>query len=133
MLGPVNLEESLSRYILDRSYIRVADRTVRYNAFMPTSNREVSVFRILGLADSEIWQMGDLQVARKRGKPLLGRADILVMAVIKNNLQIDPDNDPPRHANILGWPEQRSEQKLIALKIAADSQLHLRKDFNLLA
>lgn len=110
----------------------MADRSVRYNAFMPTSNGDVSVFCILGLVESKIWEMGDIQVARRRGKPLLGRADILVLNVINSNLQIDPDNKPPRHANIIGWPEEKSEQKLIALKMAANAQLHLRKDSNLL-
>jgi len=126
MLGPVKPEESLSRYILDTAYIRSSDKTVRHSAFMPSANGETSVFRISGLADFEIWGIGCLEVAQKRGKPLLGRADILALDVIENNLQIDPDNNPPRHANIVGWPEERSEQKLIALRLAANAQLHLK-------
>jgi len=39
---------------------------------------------------------------------------------------IIPDNNPPRHANIINWPAEKSEQKLIAIELAENSQLHLK-------
>jgi hypothetical protein len=93
---------------------------------MPAPNGETSVFRISNLSDNEIWEIGTSEVAQKRGLPLLGRADISAFHVFDKNLKVIPDNKPPRHANIVGWPEEKSEQKLIAMELAENAQLHLR-------
>ena len=50
----------------------------------------------------------------------------MATTVRETGLTIDPDNDPPRHANILGWPEEKSEQKLIALELSESAKLKLR-------
>lgn len=41
-------------------------------------------------------------------------------------LDIVPNEPPRRHANITGWPEAKSEQKLIALKLAESAHLVLK-------
>ena len=59
-------------------------------------------------------------------KPLLGRADIIASSVLNQKLRVESDSAPhPRHANIIGWPPDKGEQKEIALVLAAESQLHL--------
>jgi hypothetical protein len=93
---------------------------------MPAPDGQTSVFRISDLTDSEIWDIGARFVAQKRDKPLLGRADIIASDVLNNSLELKAAPDPhPRHTNITGWPEDKSKQKLIAMKLAANAQLHL--------
>lgn len=124
-LDQVKPEESLSRYIMDKRQFSAQDRRVKYSAFLPARSGETSVFRIAGLLDYEIWEIGHREVAQKRGKRLLGRADISASHVLENSLKVKPDNNPPRHANIIGWPAEKSEQKLIAMELAAEAQLYL--------
>lgn len=84
------------------------------------------MFRISSLSDNEIWEIGDSEVSQKRGSPLLGRADISAFHVFDKKLKVIPDNNPPLHANIVGWPEEKSKQKLIAMELAESAQLYLR-------
>lgn len=88
---------------------------------------ETSVFRIAGLEDQEIWDIGEREVAVARSnKHLHGRADILSANVLEKGLNVNPDKPPSRHANIMGWPEEESRRISIAQKLAADAQLHLK-------
>lgn len=125
-LEQVNQEENLTRYILHTNHFSALHRRVKYAVFMPAPNRETSIFRTSNLSDNEIWGIGGSEVAQKRGLPLLGRADISAFHVFDKELKVIPDNKPQRHANIIGWPEEKSEQKLIAMELAENAQLHLR-------
>ncbi|MEW6416654.1 MAG: hypothetical protein AB1480_00830 [Nitrospirota bacterium] len=125
-LEQVSPEETLTRYILHINHFSSLYRRVKYVVFMPAPNGETSVFRISHLSDNEIWGIGDREVAQKRSRPLLGRADIAAFHILSNKLKIAPDNNPPRHANIIGWPREKSEQKLIAMELAENAQLHLK-------
>lgn len=125
-LNQVNPEEYLARFILHKSHFSVINQRVKYSAFLPAPNGETSVFRISNLSNSEIWEIGDREVAQNRSLSLLGRADISVFHVLNKNLKLIPDNCPPRHANIVNWPTEKSEQKLIAIELAESSQLHLK-------
>ena len=87
---------------------------------------ETSVFRIAGLEDQEIWDIGERDVAQKSNRHLHGRADILADKVLGKGLNVNPDKPPSRHANIMGWPEEESRRMSIAQELAADSQLHLK-------
>ncbi|KHE90566.1 MAG: hypothetical protein K8F52_02660 [Candidatus Scalindua rubra] len=122
-MEPVALSETLSRFILKEKYIR-ANNTVRHAALMPNKNDEVSVFRISGITDNEVWDIGDREVATKQGKPIFGRADIIASIVISKELKIIPTEPPEKHADITGWPVGRSEQKQIALELAAELVFH---------
>lgn len=125
-LDQVNPEEYLARYILHKNHFSAQHRRVKYVVFMPAPTGETSVFRISSLSDNEIWEIGSSAVSKKRGLPLLGRADISAFHVFDKNLKLIPDNNPSRHANIVGWPEEKSKQKLIAIELAESAQLHLR-------
>lgn len=125
-LEQVSPEENLTRYILHKNHFSILYKRVKYTAFLPTSNGETSVFRTANISDGGIWGIGEYEVAQKRELPLLGRADILASHILSNKLKIAPDNNPPRHANIIGWPREKSEQKLVAMELAENAQLHLR-------
>ena len=122
----IKSSEPLSRFITEKSYYRPSDKTVRHNAFMPNRDGETSVYRIIGLGDPEIFEIGQRFVADKRNKPLLGRADINVLKILEKELKVISDPDPhPRHANIVDWPEEREKYRLIAVELADESELHL--------
>jgi hypothetical protein len=97
---------------------------VKYAAFLPDKNGETSVFRTSGITNNEIWEIGDCEVSIKRGKPILGRADIGINNVISKDLEVVPREPPLRHANIIGWPDERSKQKIIAIELASESIFH---------
>lgn len=97
-------------------------------AFEPSpKTRQTSVFWVGGLSDSEVWDHGDQFVGRVRKKPILARATVTVRAVEAVGLQADFDNDPPRHANIVGWPESKHETKSRAQELAAEATLVVRE------
>ncbi len=92
---------------------------------MPPENLRLSVFQIKGLNENDIWKMGEAYIAKPSKKTLYGRGDITVSAVHRIELDLISDNEPPRHADIVGWPEEKSEQKLLAEELAADASLGL--------
>lgn len=119
---PVELSEKLSRFILQSNWLRTSNSTVKPAAFMPNpQNGETSVFSTSGLSEQHTWDIGEREVAVKRDKPILGRADILTQNILSKNLQVRPSEPPPRHANITGWPDEKSKQLQIALELSADS------------
>ena len=129
-MDTVSPDESLARYIFDKRHYSVSDEKgkegrVTYRAFLPTKNGETSVFRVADLSDTEIWDIGEREVAQKRQMSLLARGDINVSKVTALGLKVDPNNNPPRHANIIGWPE-KSAQTAIAIELAGRAQLHLK-------
>ena len=122
MVEPVTPCEVLSRFIMQTNWYRLSDNRVRYAAFMPNpKNGETSVYRISGISGREVWEIGDREIGLKRDKPILGRADIGVSFVITKGLNVVPSEPPIRHANIIGWPEQKSEQRLVAIELAAEA------------
>lgn len=123
----IDPKESLSRLILTKQHYRPSDSCVKWAAFLPNPKTgDTSVFRTSGISDDEIWAIGDREVGKKRGKPVLGRADVPASVVLSKKLQIIPSEPPERHANIAAWPDERSQQKLIAIELAEKSQLYLK-------
>ncbi len=99
-----------------------------HGAFMPPAARaEKSVYRIMNLLENEIWEIGDEYVARTVGKDIKVRADLCVSLVIDTGLEVVSDPIPhPRHANILGWPDERDEIRQLAVELADNSSLEVR-------
>jgi hypothetical protein len=120
---PFAIGELLSRYILFNLWYRT-NGTVKQDAFIPYPNQDLSVTRQEGLTNSDLWQIG-LEVAKNRNKPLFGRADFKVDVLFEINPPLQPVSTPPppiNHVNITGWPADKSEQKVIALQIAAKAE-----------
>lgn len=119
----VSRDERLARYILVSSHVRTSDGTVRPDAFMPHPRIELSMNRHRESTDDELWQVG-CDVARQRSKTLYGRADVEVVTIEFCGLSIVPKTLPanPNHADAIGWPSEKSEQKLLAIRIASVSR-----------
>ncbi len=89
---------------------------------MPATDKKTSVFRVSGLTDTEIWNIGNTHVVPLRGKPLLGRSEIVAKHVFDNDLEVEVGEPPLLHANITGWPDEQSECKLVAQELAARAE-----------
>ncbi len=123
----VNSTESLGRYLTQKTHFHRQDNEVRTLAFMPPNNLRLSVFRIDGLKLDEVWEIGQKEVIDVLLQPrtLYGMADIKASQVRAFDLEIEPSNTPPRHADIYGWPE-KAKQKSVAQQLAAEAKLILK-------
>jgi hypothetical protein len=117
---PVDKNEILSRFILYSKWIR-GDNTIRPEAFVPHPHIDLSVTRQKNITESKLWELGN-DVAVIRNRILHGRADIAAESIFLNRLIIEPSEPPLNHANIKGFPEEKSEQKLIAMELASKSE-----------
>jgi len=134
MIDPENVpavesDELLARYVLQSSYIRRSDQTVKPDAFLPHPHRDLSVTRHRDATTVELWEVG-ASVANACGKKLYGRADVLADAAVRQGLTVAAAPIPgnPNHADISNWPDDKPAQKIRAMEISASAQLVLLND-----
>lgn len=116
----VSSDELLARYVLFSRHFRSSDNTVKPDAFMPHPRVELSMTRHVQASEEELWKEGD-RIAALRNATLYGRADVGAKVFTDQGLTvmeapIIPEN--PNHANAVGWPDEKSAQKLKALEVA---------------
>jgi len=94
--------ESLARYLTHRNHYNELTSSVMPGAFEPPPDLRLSVFRIDGLSDLEVWENGQVNVIDKMLQPrsLYGFADIKVVEVQATSLTVDPDNTPPHDMHV---------------------------------
>jgi hypothetical protein len=122
-LGPIVPLEPLSRFIFNRRHFNPQKMVASHGAFLPPDrlrglpvpaiNRTLSVCRIIGLREDDVWREGE-RVGANRTESLKARADIQASAVFETGLSVDAGNMRRRHADIVGW-----EESLILLKATA--------------
>ena len=120
----VGAQEPLARFIFSKSHFNLRSRRVRHHAFMPTGGGETSVFRIEGLDEDAVWTIGNA-VGSQRNQTLYARGDIKAEAVRSAKLDVLP-SEPQRHANIVGWSSEKSQQKLRAMELAGAAKLETK-------
>jgi len=126
----VRSDEILSRYIFDKNWYRSLDQSVRYTAFMPRSHDlRISVYRTSGLEEPKVWSIGE-SVGQVSSRTLHGRGDVVAAEVGRQRLDIDPDSQPSRHANIVGWADEKHRRQEIAQALASSAALRLRTPTN---
>lgn len=125
MIDPENVPpvadiELLARYVTQSGQFRSSDNTVKQDLFMPHPRQELSLTRHQDATEGEIWEVG-VDVAKTIGRKLYGRADIKACHCKVDSLQVvaKPLPNNPNHADIEGWPLEKQDQKVIALKLAA--------------
>jgi hypothetical protein len=119
--------ETVTRYIFEAGHFSRTTARVKAKALEPSSiDNLASVFRIIELSDEQIWELGQLFVEPRRGRSTLARADIPISNIIRQGLRVDPDEPPPRHANIAGWPGEKDANMSKAQELAADARLVVR-------
>lgn len=116
----VTSDEQLARFIRCSNWFRKSDQTVKQNAFIPHPYPDLSVTRHKNLSEQELWQIGQ-GIAEGMSATLHGRADIRAAEVRRQALEVEPKPEAsnPNHANVINWPVDKSEQKKIALLLAA--------------
>lgn len=124
---PPDGAELLSRFLFSKSRYSVEKMRVKPAAFMPEpKSLETSVFRTFGLEATEIWAVAERHVMAENGSTLRGCGQVLVEAVYQLGLRVQPDNEPPRHAAIVGWPAEKDRQQILALELAETATLLLK-------
>jgi hypothetical protein len=119
-------DSRFTRFIFSRSDFNAQKSVIRHRVFMPRPDGAVSVFDTDKLNERQVWDVGT-NVANDRNQSLHARADITNGRIVVHGLRVIRDEPPPRHRNIIGWPpaEQKEDQKLIAMELAAAAMLHL--------
>ncbi|HYT48661.1 MAG TPA: hypothetical protein VEL04_09580 [Burkholderiales bacterium] len=120
--------ERLSPYLTDRDEYSAHKKIVRFTAFIPPKSLRKSVYWTSGMVEDEIWSLGDEFVAPSRGQ-IHGRADFNSYSMSTNirALAIDLTGKPhPRHADIVGWDDDRKKRRLQAERLADDAVLVMR-------
>ena len=117
-------DEKLARFIFSKSHFSVTNKEVKFKAFTPPLNSDnLSVFRISGLSDSEVWTIGREYVQRE-GRSIKARADLSASDVYENKLEVIPDKQGHElHANITLFPVDKRARDSLARKLALASQL----------
>lgn len=127
-MGPILPDEELSRYLFESGKFAATKGRVKPGAFVPAKNGKTSVFRTFGMLEAQNWELGET-VAREVQRTLLARAEVHASKV-PAPLRIEPSEPPPRHANLIAWPESRDEQLMLALQIAEEARLFLKPTRN---
>ena len=123
----VSPSELLGRFLTEHNHFARMKNEVKFKAFMPPHTLRLSVYRINGLKIDEIWSVGKKVIlAMTQRKTLYGVADIKAGRVEREELKVEPDKLPCRHANIVGWPDDQARQLSIAQALAAEAKLILK-------
>jgi hypothetical protein len=118
-------DDPLARFILSRHHFAATKNRVKPEAFLPPPDGiATSVFTIRSLPEAAVWELAQACVAMP-GRTVHARADVRVRDVTDVSLEVVLDNTPPRHANIAGWPAEKSARKLRAEELAARATLKL--------
>jgi hypothetical protein len=121
--------EPLARFVYDSSGFGKNQSTdasrIKAKAFLPlfnekTSNFETSVFRVSGLSKKII--RDELSLTARSDKIPKGAGHIRVRHVLDAKLELDPNNIPERHANIVKWPTDKEDQKELAQELVNEAQ-----------
>lgn len=115
-------ENPLARFAVESGRITAHD-VVKPKLFEPTKEHQVSVARIRGLEEPEICCLG-IDVAREHptSHALYGWGKLDRAEVYELGLQLEDDDPPSRHSNIIGWPETESRRKNLQYELAERSQ-----------
>lgn len=124
---PIRLDEIVTRFVLASRVSKLVfeNGEAKPQLFYPYKHVELSLNRHLDCTEDEIWQFGR-RVAAHQAKTLQGRFDICVADCTIDSLFVKatpippPDDVPmnPYHADIVGFPEAKADQKVLGLKLA---------------
>lgn len=117
--GEVRREEPIARYIPHGSWLHADTGRAKPRAYLPNKGK-TSVFRVSSLDSDGVRRLG---AELLKNPPPLAHAIGLAHSVYDCGLRFDPNNEPPRHADIVGWPERKDQQKLLAMKLAEAAEV----------
>ena len=119
----VGEDEPLARFIFSSEHFAETKGLVKPKAFLPDGRGETSVFRVISLSSSEIWNIGN----GIRAEHAKACARIATRAVRHAGLQVDAaPEDHPRHAVIVGWPSEKHRKLMVALLLSNAATLQVQ-------
>ena len=115
-------DEPIVRFATESGQITAS--RVKMKLFKPNRQLLLSVFRVKDLRYSEIRDIGVNDVVRKHptARRLYGWGRLSTSVVREVGLRIDNDDDPSRHSEIKGWPEDVQDRRLLQIKLADRAQ-----------
>lgn len=125
--------ELVTHFIFSERHFHKSTGRPHLNAFMPPRSRQLSVVHSTGLAEREIWQVGQLTIGSSPGRTeIRARADVPVACFNTHSLSAIRDDKPfERHTSIVGWPDGQDESqtkahwKEICLQLSLDERICL--------
>lgn len=122
---PVQASENLVRFLFSKGteFTAKPDGSLRIKAagLIPYSYVELSIFRDRELNTETLWLLGDVFVAAKRKRPILAKSTLPAASFHRHSLTTRPDELPPRHGVVNGWPTEKHAQIAIAHQLIADA------------
>lgn len=126
-IGPLKDTEGLSRFLTSKRSFNREHNVVKPQAFRPPKDLRLSVFRTEGLAAKKVWALARRCVTQMSGREVLGAAELDVVSVrALPPLSVNPDNNPPRHAEIIDWPPDKDARLSLSQKLAKAASLKLK-------
>ena len=127
----VGAEEVVTRFIYESQSVK--GNHVRVATFLPMFDLEMqrletSVCRLNLCNRERAWELArTLGLASRPGVTLHACADVSVGVANQNGLICEeaPVDGFPEHAVLIGWPEEKEKQKLIAMALVKASARHL--------
>ena len=125
MLEEPSAITTASRFTCDESHFNAAG--AKWKLFEPSrGDNATSVFITDGLTPEDVWTIGDTYAHRGDRLPV-ARGDVTPNDIKTVSLRLSVDDDPPRHALILGWPSEKEELRLRAMELARKARLFRRE------
>jgi len=116
-------DDELTRFIRPKQKRYVtSDGGVRTAAFSTGNDGKVSVFVTSNMLLNDIWGHGDAHFPHE----IIGRAYLKAQVVLDEGLGIDFNNVPPKHADIIGFPDAKdlnlAKRQALAAKAKFDKR-----------
>lgn len=98
---------------------RIIGQAAKPRLFKPDKELELSVFRIAGLPNEDIQEIGVEAVRKHRtAHTLYGWAEVSAQDVHDTGLDIEHDDSPPGHSTITGWPRDPDRLRQLQVDLA---------------
>jgi hypothetical protein len=125
---PIHDSETLSRFITSRGWFDRKKRIVLASAFMPRANGiwGTSIYRSHGTTLERLWKIGRMIADGTHDRVLYGRAVISANKVTSYEpvkMSLRGSVLPSLHRDIIGWPDDKGHQKIVAEYLARDVPL----------
>lgn len=114
--------EPIARFLRHRNHFSREENRVTERAFLPGRDGATSVFCVEGLTESGMWTLAESNnISNFHGAGIVNGSDVR-----EAGLLLARDDDPPRHASIVGWPTEKDARKSMAQDLASRASLRLR-------